>query len=205
MFRDIDLEEFLRSDRSEITDKFLVGITLLTPYERADLAGVEELVDETGGHNYLFSEAIKRIFAIETDLDPEDPEYAEKLDQIVRSVVRNKEENFVNIRYMINKAFFLGIVSIPKYINTYQYENLVKLNELYNRIGMNVCVNATRYDPFTMKADPESKDKYFGEDATSTVALTEALEYMAKNDRIVDIDISFLGDTALEREGYSTI
>lgn len=124
------------------------------------------------GHSYLFYELIKLLFKYYIDCG---------------------EYNFINIRYVKNN---LAVVVIPAFITYFQLEELNKINRILKNANLEINSYVNSFNPITKRKD--MKDCYFDfSKGNGNNSLDLAIEFLIKNNRVLEYKLDFEGEKYL--------
>ncbi len=195
MFEAVDIDQFLRGTREvlERREEELAStvITLSqTVHVRLDFNSEEYFASDYDiVHENLFDYILGELYAVGRDIDVKRSRGRKEKRKVLEEALPHRVENFVAIRYIINTIQFMAILHLPAFITSYQYLQLVELNEKLKRAGLAVCVDVTNYNPVTSSKDRRLESRHFGEKMNNPLDL--ALEFMVEQGRIIDYDLPF--------------
>ena len=110
------------------------------------------------------------------------------------SKVKNGEDNFIIIRYVIkydyenDKVIKDALIKIPMYITPFQLKKLEEINKKLNYYDSESKVIVTNYNPFYLEKDNSIKSVEFEDEKNN---LKPAIDYLKSHDRVDDYILPF--------------
>lgn len=202
MFEKIDFDEFFSKTQEYLDSKEeVLAATVITPVQtvHARLVKKSETYSKSDKeiiHKDIFYDVLGKIFDVGCEIDVGNPDGREKKRRELGIAIKNVENNFVMVRYAISEIHFFAIVEMPAFITTYQYNELVKLNEKFKKLGLDIGVIISDYNPVIVEKDKNMSYSIFEEETDTSLDL--ALDFLERNNRVVDYDLSFGEENVLE-------
>ena len=197
MLKKLDFEEFYKDENAEIGDG-LGAVAIITPSQFVQVINLPdkdsytgEMVDGLGYHfntemviyNELFNLGIEKFRGFDSI----------NLSKF-ESKVKNGEDNFIIIRYVIkydyenDKVIKDALIKIPMYITPFQLKKLEEINKKLNYYDSESKVIVTNYNPFYLEKDNSIKSVEFEDEKNN---LKPAIDYLKSHDRIDDYILPF--------------
>ena len=156
---------------------------LLTPNQFINVYNyADKGVDALGSHKGTYMMILNNIY----DLGIENSDNGYPNEARVLRKIPHGLDNFVQVQYIVQKGENSILITMPKYITNYQYEELEVLKDTIKNYNIIEEVRITNYNPIRLNKNNDSEN-YFSNDN----ALENALQYMVNNKRIVDYELPF--------------
>ncbi len=150
-----------------------------------------------GFHFDTLNDIFTEMYDIDTTIFIDDFDTEEKISKIAP----DREKNYVFIRYIHyedNKSYV--IINIPKFVNSYQYDEMKRLKEIYKsfeNVEVDACI--TNFNPISQIE--EGIDFTFFEGKEDN--LGNALDYLKSNDRIKEFEHPIKNEKIISKNNMS--
>lgn len=196
MLKELDFENFFKKEQPHLDENGLGGVGVISPTQSIQVINVagknknKEVMDGLGLHYTTLLYILKDMFNIE--YNDKIIAYDVELYRKICEKIPYAENNLITFRYTVNKLSdeddvvypFAGI-SIPKYINPYQLEELERINDILKKLYVNTQVEITEYNPINSLKEKGEK-QYFDDEENE---LEKAIEYLKNNNRVVEYNL----------------
>lgn len=193
MLEKLDFNDFFIYKKTN--GKREIAVSLITPIQAIHVRPTDSIFNTyiLEYHMDLFAEILKEIYRIGQYLDVKKPTYLDEIQKKVEEKIINGERNFINARYIVNETCQRALLEIPFYINQYQYFQLSILNKKLQDLKIDITVYITTYNPIILSCHDNEKDVYYDNNRKENISidLSLALEYLKKNNRIIDYKLPF--------------
>lgn len=209
MFEKMNIDDFLSKTQDFLDSKDeVLAVSLITPSQSVHAkldTGSEEYLssDYEFVHEDIFDYCLGELYRIGMNMDVRHTKGREIKRKEIGNIITNRTSNFVAVRYIINFIMVRIIFEIPAFITSYQFDELVKLNEKVKRSGFDICVSITDYIPVLVSKDRHFDVQIFEE--KENISLDMALDYLMSNGRIVDYALPFGEEKPFYEEGLEKI
>ena len=189
MLKKLDYDYYFKdSIKEDVVNKneFLSATGLITPTQNIEVFNVApEQSNEGigfGNHYNTINEILCNIYDIFV------PDYMFSFDvrDEIEKVIPRSEDNFIFIRYaLVNKKPYV-VIFIPKYITSYQLDEIKKMHDIYKEYNINADAMISSFNPITRE---ESGSSVLFENLDDN--LQDAINYLENNNRIVEYELPF--------------
>ncbi len=196
MLKELDFENFFKKEQAYLDEKELGGVGVISPTQSVQVINVagknknKELIDGLGLHFTTLLHILKDMFNIE--YNDKIIGYDVVLYRKICEKIPNAEHNLITIRYIINKpsiedatVYSFAGISIPKYINPYQLEELETINDILKNLNVYTEVEMTEYNPINFSK--EDTHRVFFENEENE--LDKAIDFLKNNNRVIEYNL----------------
>lgn len=165
----------------------LCATGLITPIQNIQVLNIANTDSKFEYHEGFgfHHDTLTKIFSEMFDIDIDNEAWNWDKDEKVEEVVKNRDKNYVFIRYIhYDETSSYVNVMIPRFITSFQYNELSKLNDIYkNYDNVEVEAGVTTFNPITSKSEEIDMHPFEGGNA-----LDRALAFIKNNNRIKEYD-----------------
>lgn len=188
MYNELVFDKFFDTERQEVLTDVMreIALSLITPNQ---IINAEAKVDNNlcKYHLDLSLQIISDIYRITKPTSQDRRLYYLCLMSEIAKYIKDDERNFIIARYIISRDTRSAIVEFPYYITNKEYEEIVKLRDIYDYYKVSAKAIIHSYDPTTNERF--SKPQTFGEDILES-GLDKALKYLENNLCIKDYQLN---------------
>lgn len=202
MFSFIDLDKLLDIlDAYKQSDESMIACSLITTCQcvHAYLSKPEMRYGDGKYkiyHDDILNYMLGEMYDIGTDIDLSTKDGREDKEALISSIIPDREDNFISVRFDASSILFMVTVYIPYFVSSREFEFLVSYNEKLKSKGFDIYVEMSSFNPITGERIEDS-EMYFDQ-GNSRQHLDMAIDFMRKNERIVDYDLPFDGERTIQ-------
>ena len=189
MLKKLDYDYYFKdSIKEDVVNKneFLSATGLITPNQNIEVFNVAPEQSNEGigfGNHY---NTINEILCDIYDIFVPDYMFSFDVRDEIEKVIPRSEDNFIFLRYaIVNKKPYV-VIFIPKYITSYQLDEIKKMHDIYKEYNINADAMISSFDPITRE---ESGSSVLFENSDDN--LQDAINYLENNNRIVEYELPF--------------
>lgn len=138
-------------------------------------------------HLDLSLQIISDIYQIEKPTSKDRRLYYAALIANIAKYIKNDEQNFIIVRYIISRSQRIAIVEFPYYITPYEYEKVKELEDILNYYEVLASAIVHQYDPIN-EQKLVGQEKTFDDD-NYTTGLHKALTYFEHSNCITEYEL----------------